>query len=221
MIIILLRTLLIYVFLIAIMRMMGKRQLGELEVTDLVITLLLSEISTVPLTDPSKPLFQAILPIITLASLEVLTSWLCLKIPKFKVMLSPKPAILVHNGRIDRKQMQKARISLDELMCELRQKEIADISQVQYAIIESNGKISTFKKIAEQPPSATALGIDVTENGMMRTVLCDGLYADKTLRALGLDRNWLNKQLKSRGVSPGQVFFAAVDDSGNLHVQTK
>ena len=65
------------------------------------------------------------------------------------------------------------------------------------------------------------MGIDVTENGMMRTVLCDGLYADKTLRALGLDRNWLNKQLKIRGVSPGQVFFAAVDDSGNLHVQTK
>ncbi len=215
------RTILIYVFLIVIMRLMGKRQLGELEMTDLVITILLSEIATVPLTDPSQPLTRTIIPVSTLALLEMLTSWIALKLPKSKVFLSPKPAILIRNGIIDRTQLQKARVSLDELMCELRQKDASDVGQVQYAILESSGKISVIKKAAETPPTATQLGIQPQETGMMRTVFCDGMYADKTLRALGLDRNWVKKQFKSHGLSPDKVFFMTADDAGNVRIQKK
>ncbi len=217
----LIRTVFIYVFLILIMRMMGKRQLGELEMTDLVITLLLSEIATVSLTDPSIPLMHSVIPVATLALLEMLTSWLSLKLPKLKTMLSPKPAILIHNGTVDREQLQKARVSLDELMCELRQKDISDISQVQYAIMESSGKMSVIKKAAESPPTAAQLGIQPDESGMMRTVFCDGFYADKTLRAIGRDRHWVNKQIKSCGLTPETVFFVTADDAGNVRVQQK
>lgn len=217
----LLRTVLTYVFLLFIMRLMGKRQLGELEMTDLVITLLLSEIATVALTDPDKPILHTIIPVTTLAVLEVIASYLSLKFPKLKALLSPKPAILVHNGKIDRQQLQKARVTIDELMCELRQKDVSDIDQVQYAIIESSGKISVLKKASETPPTAALLDMQPPENGMMRTVFCDGVYADITLRALGRDRNWVDKQIKQHGLLPEKVFFVTADDAGNVRIQQK
>lgn len=217
----LIRTVMIYVFLILIMRLMGKRQLGELEMADLVITLLLSEIATVPLTDPSKSLLNAIIPVTTLALLEMLTSYLTLKLPGTKALLSSKPAILVRNGIIDRAQMQKARVSLDELMCELRQKDVSDVNQVQYAIMECSGKISVIKKASESPPTAAQLGVELQETGMMRTVFCDGVYADNTLRALGLDRNWVDKQIKQHSLHPEKVFFIMTDDAGNVLIQEK
>lgn len=215
------RTVLTYFFLIFIMRLMGKRQLGELEMTDLVITLLLSEIATVALTDPTKPILHAVIPVATLALLEVLTSFLSLKLPKFKTLLSPKPAILVHNGKVDRKQLQKARVSLDELMCELRQKDVSDLASVQYAIIESSGKISVIKKAADTPPSANQLGMQPPENGMMRIVFCDGGYSDATLRAMGRDRHWVDKQIRQHDLTPDKVFFVMADDAGNVRIQQK
>ena len=221
MLILLLRTVLIYVFLIAIMRFMGKRQLGELEITDLVITLLLSEIATVALTDPTKSLWHSVIPAATLAVLEVLASWLSLKIPFLKTFLSPKPAILIYNGKIDRKQMQKARVSLEELMSELRQKDIPDLDQVQYAIMESSGKISVLKKASDTPPTAAQLGMQTNECGMMRTVFCDGVYADSTLRAMGRDRNWVDKQIKQRNMTLNEVFFMLADDADNIRIQPK
>jgi uncharacterized membrane protein YcaP (DUF421 family) len=217
----LIRTVLTYIFLIFVMRLMGKRQLGELEMTDLVITLLLSEIATVALTDPTKSFLHTVIPVITLAILEVLTSYLSLKFPKFRKILSPAPAILIYNGKVDRRQMQKARVSLDELMCELRQKDAADIGQVQYAIIESSGKISVIKKAADSPPTAAQLGMQPCESGMMRAVFCDGIYADKTLRAIGRDRNWVNKQIRQHGLTPDTVFFVTADDNGNVRIQQK
>ena len=217
----LIRTVLTYIFLIFIMRLMGKRQLGELEITDLVITLLLSEIATVALTDTSKSLLHTIIPVFTLALLEMATSWLALKVPKFQKLLSPKPTILIQNGKIDRKQMQKARVSLDELMCELRQKEISDIEQVQYAIMESSGKISVIKKAAESPPTSAQLGLHLPECGIMRIVYCDGTYDDNTLRALGLDRHWVDKQVKTHSFSHASVFFLMTDDAGNVRMQQK
>lgn len=221
MLILLTRTILIYLFLLLVMRLMGKRQLGELEMTDLVITLLLSEIATVALTDPTKSLWHTIIPVTALALLEMLASWLALKLPRLKQLLSPKPAILIHNGKIDRKQMQKARITLDELMCELRQKDIPDICQVQYAIMESSGKISVIKKAAESPPTALQLQLQSLESGMMRTVYCDGAYDDKTLRALGLDRRWVDHQIKQHNLTPSRTFFVMTDDAGNVRIQKK
>ena len=218
---ILLRTVLIYTFLIGIMRLMGKRQLGELEVTDLVITLLLSEISTIPITDKNTPILYAVIPVATLASLEVFSSGLSLKFPALKKLLSPKPAILVHNGRADRQQMQKVRISLDELMCELRQNNVSDIDQVQYAILESNGKISVITKSAYSPPTAQMLGMSPEEPGIQHILFCDGIYSDQTLRSLGKDRVWAQKQMRAQGVTPEQVFYMMADDLGNVRIERR
>ncbi len=218
---ILFRTILIYVFLIAIMRLMGKRQLGELEVTDLVITLLLSEISTIPITDKNTPLLYAIIPVATLASLEVIASGLSLKYPALKKLISPKPTILIHNGRADRHQMQRVRISLDELMCELRQNNVSDIDQVQYAILESNGKISIITKASCTPPTAQMLGMSPPEPGIQHIVYCDGVYSDQTLRSIGKDRVWAQKQMRDQGVTPEQVFYMMTDDLGNVRIERR
>ncbi len=218
---ILFRTVLIYIFLIGIMRMMGKRQLGELEVTDLVITLLLSEIATIPITDKNTPVLYAIVPVVTLASFEVFTSALSLRFPKLKALLAPKPAILIHNGTVDRKEMKKVRISLDELLCELRQQNVPNIRQVQYAILESNGKISVITKAASSPPTAEQLGLQPSEEGILHIIYCDGIYSDHTLRSLGKDRNWAQKQMKQQGLSPEQVFYMTVDDLENICIQRR
>ncbi|MBQ7379633.1 MAG: DUF421 domain-containing protein [Clostridia bacterium] len=221
MFIILFRTVLIYIFLIGTMRLMGKRQLGELEVTDLVITLLLSEIATIPITDKSTPLLYAIVPVVTLASFEVFTSGLTLKYPKLKKFLSPKPAVLIRNGKADRREMQKVRISLDELLSELRQKSISDINQVDYAILESNGKISIITKAAYTPPVANQFGMAPQECGIQHIIFCDGVYSDQTLQALGKDRIWVQEKMKEHGLSPDQVFYMIADDLGGVVVERR
>ena len=218
---ILFRTALIYFFLIGIMRLMGKRQLGELEMTDLVITLLLSEIATIPITDKNTPVLYAIVPVVTLASFEVFTSALSLRFPKLKALLSPKPTVLIHNGEVNRREMKKVRISLDELLCELRQQNVGDIEQVQYAILESNGKISVIVKSLCTPPTAEQLGMRPPEQGILHIVYCDGVYSDHTLRSLGKDRRWAQKQMRLQGLSPEQVFYMMVDDLDNIRIQRK
>ena len=218
---ILFRTALIYFFLIGIMRLMGKRRLGEIEMTDLVITLLLSEIATIPITDKNTPVLYAIVPVVTLASFEVFTSALSLRFPKLKALLSPKPTVLIHNGEVNRREMKKVRISLDELLCELRQQNVGDIEQVQYAILESNGKISVIVKSLCTPPTAEQLGMRPPEQGILHIVYCDGVYSDHTLRSLGKDRRWAQKQMRLQGLSPEQVFYMMVDDLDNIRIQRR
>ena len=146
MVTILIRTLIVYFSLIATMRFMGKRQLGELEISDLVTTLLLSDIATLPITNTDIPLSHALIPILTLTSLEVVLSGLLLKIPVFKKILSVRPAILIRHGKPDCAAMASVRVSAEELLSQLRQKDIADPSEVEYAILEPNGQISIVKK---------------------------------------------------------------------------
>ena len=152
MIIIFLRTVLIYVFLIVILRLMGKRQLGELEMSDLVISLLLSEIATIPITDRTSPLSHAVIPILTLASLEFITSALTLKLPRFKKLLSSEPTVLICNGRVLRAEMKKVRVSLDELLCELRQNNVSDIV-----------RIAGYQHITEKPSGAPVKSLFIAE----------------------------------------------------------
>lgn len=200
---ILLRTLLIYGFLILIMRFMGKRQLGELEVTDLVTTLLISEIASLPLTEENIPLHHALLPIITLAGLEVGMSALLLKRPIFKRLLIPRPTILMSHGVPDRKAMKKARLSCEELLSQLRLKGVNDPQNVEYAVMESNGQISVIQ--SESDGDSTAL------TGVMRLIISDGWVNRDNLRLIGRDTAWLEKYLKKRGLHSRDVFMLLSD----------
>ncbi len=200
---ILLRTLLIYGFLILIMRFMGKRQLGELEITDLVTTLLISEIASLPLTEEDIPLHHALLPILIIAGLEVGMSALLLKRPIFKRLLIPRPTILMSHGVPDRKAMKKARLSCEELLSQLRLKGVNDPQNVEYAVMESNGQISVIQSESD--------GDSATLTGVMRLIISDGWVNRDNLRLIGRDTDWLEKYLKKRGLHARDVFMLLSD----------
>ena len=197
----LIRTLLIYAVLIAIMRLMGKRQLGELEVTDLVTTLLISEIASLPLTEESIPLHHAVIPVLTLALLEVGASALLLKLPAVKRLLMPRPTLLLLHGVPDRAAMKKARLSCEELLSQLRLKEIYDPQDVAFAVMEPNGQISVIPEAEGTLPS----------RGMLRLIISDGGINHENLRSIGKDTAWLEAYLKRKGYLPRQVFMLLSD----------
>ena len=154
MVTVLFRTIFIYIMLIIAMRLMGKRQIGELEISDLITTFLISEIATLPITDPEIPFLHSIIPIIILLTLEVVISMLLAKVPILKSILSARPTTLIKDGAILQKAMRDARISFDELFSELRSQSIYDISEVKYAILEQNGKITVVQKARFRQPNA-------------------------------------------------------------------
>lgn len=221
MVTILIRTLIVYIALIGTMRFMGKRQLGELEISDLVTTLLLSDIATLPITDTNIPLSHAVIPILTLTSLEVVLSGVLLKLPSLKRILTVRPAILVRHGIPDRKIMRSVRVSAEELMSQLRQKDVTDPAEVEYAILEPNGQISVVKKTAMREATAADLGLEPREAGMMHLVVCDGKVNRLNLSMAGKDEVWLTRELNHRKLALGEVFLLLVDDAGQVAVYPK
>ena len=141
---VLIRTLIVYVLLTATMRIMGKRQLGELEISELVTTLLISEIAILPIGDPELPFVYAVIPLVTILSLEVFLSTILLKCPKLKNVVSPRPNVLIRHGKLDQKEMERNRISIDELISEVRQKSLTSLEEVDYAILEHSDEIYVF-----------------------------------------------------------------------------
>ncbi len=218
---ILIRTLIIYAALIVIMRFMGKRQLGELEISDLVTTLLISELASLPLTDKDIPLSHAVLPILVLMALEVLLSDAILKFPFAKRIFSVRPAILIRHGVPDRAAMRAVRISLEELISQLRQKDVTDPDEVEYAILEPNGQISVVKKASRQQATPEQLGIQTSESGMMHLIVSDGQVYPHNLEQAGKDERWLEAFLLTRHCALEDVFMLMVDDGGQVRFLTK
>lgn len=214
---ILLRTVIIYIVLIGTMRLMGKRQLGELEVSELVTTLLISEIASLPIGDPSLPVVYAVIPLVTILSLEVSLSVLLLKCPKLKDLASARPSVLIRHGRVDQKEMRRIRISIDELVSEVRQSGLPSLEDVDYAILEQNGKISIIPKKTSQPPDAKSLGISLTESGVMHVLIGDGKVDEYNMKLLGLDTDWLYTRLSEKLLTVEEVFFLGMDDGGTLY----
>ena len=214
---ILLRTVIIYIILIGTMRLMGKRQLGELEVSELVTTLLISEIAAAPIGDPTIPVFYAVIPLITILALEITLSIILLKCPRLKNVASSRPSILIRHGRIDQKELRRIRISIDELISEIRQTGLSSFAEVDYAILEQNGKISVIPRKSAQPPSAVDLGLHLKEPGIAHALIEDGVINRYNLELLSLGEDWLQARLAEKALVASDVFFLGIDDSGALY----
>ena len=211
------RTLLVYVFLIFIMRLMGKRQIGELEVTDLVATLLLSEIASLPITDPNIPVLHAIVPMIVLLSLEVFSSYILLRAPKLKNFLSASPTILIKDGILDQAALLATRLSIEELMSEIRQQGYYSFACVWYAILEKDGKLTILPRARYSPPTQEMLNITSPEESLMHIVYNGGSWNDKGLALIGKDRPWLGKQMERRGVTLSDQFCVTANSRGEIY----
>ena len=215
------RTIIIYLILMCAMRLTGKRQIGELELSDLVITFLISEIASLPITDNLIPLSHAVIPIITLVTFEVLTSFLVVHFPAFKTMVSARPSVLINKGKPDRRAMLTARISIDELISEMRQKGITDISEVEYAILEQNGKLTVIQKAPYKPPTAAELNIKTTEAGISHIVVCEGRINKNGLKILSISKKDVLTELSRQGVSLKNVYVMLMDDAKKIQIIKK
>ncbi len=215
------RTVIIYFVLMLIMRIMGKRQLGELDIGELVITIILSEIATTPITNPERSILEAIIPTVTLASLEILTSILVLKAPFFKSLLSSKPSVIVARGVINYQMMKKVRISLEELISQVRQNGVYDLNEVDYAILEENGKMSVIPKNKNRQPDKSDFDIRCQDNGLMHLVISDGAVNMHSLRLIKKDREWLERKVKKFDVAIKDIYCMTVDDAGKIFIQKR
>lgn len=215
MITIFIRTLIIYVILVFTMRLLGKRQLGELEVSELITTILLSEIASLPIANQDIPLSYAIIALITIMSFEVSVSFLTSKFPSLKNIISSPPSTLIYKGKINQKELEKNRISPEELISELRLKNITDISHVEYAILEQNGLLSVIPKIEHQMPTLNQLNIDDTERGIYHIIISQGTWNDYNLQLLNKNKSEFEKYLKLQNISPSDIFLLLIDDNQN------
>ena len=203
---IVMRTLIVYVLLAFSLRIMGKRQLGELDVSELVSTLLVSEIASIPIDDPDIPLMNAIIPILFILSVEVIISTLKNKSERLKRTIEGKPEYIIYKGRLLQGSLKKNRISVNELLSELRAQGVGDMTDVYYAALEQNGALSVIKQ--DDGPLAHA-------------VVIDGNVLIENLRSLGLNEEWLTKQLKSNKVKKDEVFLMTVTDEKQINIIRK
>ncbi len=218
---ILIRTVIIYAILIIAMRLMGKRQIGELEVSDFVTTLLISEIASIPITDNELPLSHAIIPIITLLTFEVVSSGLLATFPKIKNFITARPATLIRDGKICEKAMRQARLSMDELISELRQKDIADPSEVRHAILEQNGKITVIPKAQFRPPNARQMNIQVRDSGLYHIIIDKGVINKHNLKELNLSHADITQKLASQRLTLKDVYLMMMSDEKDVEIIRK
>ena len=196
---------------------MGKRQIGELEVTDLVATLLLSEIASLPITDPNIPVLHALVPMVVLLSLEVFSSYILLRAPKLKKFLSATPTFIIKDGVLDQAALVATRLSIEELMSEIRQQGFCSIAYVWYAILEKDGRLTVLPRARYSPPTQEQLNISSQEESLMHVVYNGNVYNDMGLSLIGKDRAWLKKQMARRGVSLADQFCVTANNHGEIY----
>lgn len=222
MVIAFLRTIILYAFIIVGIRLMGKRQVGELEPSELVLALLIADLAAVPMQDFGIPLLTGLIPILTLLCITMALSVLTMKSIKFRAVLCGRPSIIVENGKPRQGEMKRNRFTLDELMEELRMKGITDLSTVKYAILETNGQLSVLPFTAQKPPTAQDLDLHLPEPGLPVVLINDGRLMSRALHRRGLDETWLDKQLKEHHIKHVRdVFLLTVDETNKVCVIEK
>ena len=221
MLISLIRSIFLYLVLILVVRLMGKRQIGEMEPSEFVVTMLIANLAAVPMQDNAISLFSGLVPILAVLGLELVLAALSLKQIPLRRLLCGKPVILIENGKILQQNLQKTRINLDELTGQLREQEVLDLSTVKYAILETNGKLSVFLYAKHQPVSAMDAGIQVEEALLPYTLVSDGKLLEDNLRLSGHTRVWLEDSLRSFGGTVEDTFLFTVDAKGKTYFSKK
>ncbi|MBR6644946.1 MAG: DUF421 domain-containing protein [Clostridia bacterium] len=216
------RSFITYILLLLVLRLMGKRQIGELQPSELVTTLLLSEVASQPVTDDNIPLVYGLVPVAAILSFEVILSFAITKNKKFKKIMTGEISVLIDKGKLNMKEMKKNRISLEELASELRQKNIADISRVQYAIMEKNGKISVIEKAEYQPCTLEDMNIQSEERGIAHAFIVDGEICYENIESSGKNEEFLKKELEKRKIKSAEdIVLFTCDDAGNINIIRK
>jgi uncharacterized membrane protein YcaP (DUF421 family) len=210
------RTLILYFILMTGLRLMGKRQIGELEPSELVLTLIISDLAAVPMQDFGIPLVNGVFPIVTLLCVSMLLSFFSLKSIRFRGLVCGYPTVIIRDGKVLQQNMARNRFTVDELLEQLRSQGYSDLTAVKYAVLETSGQVSVLPYTKDSPVTPQVMNLTVQDDVTLPVlVINDGHIMSENLSASGYDALWLDKQLKERRLtSPRQVFFMTVDETG-------
>ena len=210
------RTVIVYFILIATVRLLGKRQIGQMEPSEFVVTMLVANLASIPMQDSGIPLLAGVVPIVTVLGAELLLSTLSLRSIRLRKLLCGKPVILIENGNILQENLRKTRVTLDELTGHLREKDVLDLRSVQYAILETNGNLSVFPYPKERPASAKDAGIPARKQYLPLTIISDGQLLRENLEKAKKDTAWVQRILEQHRATLADTWLLTVD--GGDHV---
>ncbi len=216
--IIIIRTLILYIFVTISIRLMGKRQIGDMQPNELVVTLLISEIAAIPLQDTSQPIISGVVAVFLLVIIEIIMSVLTMKFMRLRQILSGKSIIIISDGKIDQQAMRQVRLTVVDLIELLRAQEIFDISTVAYAVLEVNGNLSVLLKNSEQPVTAKQMGVKTQKDALLLPVITDGKIIKDSLKAINSTKNDVEKILRSKSIKISEVFLMTLDRLGNYTI---
>lgn len=215
------RAIILYVGVIICVRVMGKRQIGELQPSELVITLLISEVAAIPMQNNDIPLINAFVPLLVLVSLEIIVSVISLKSNTFRRIMQGNPIIIINNGVINQKEIKRLRFTVEDITEELHKKDIFNIDEVLYAIAETDGSISIMLKAENQPLTAKALQIKIPEDELYITIIDDGEILSKNFIDCNITDEKLNNILTTNNITEDDVLILSVSKSGKYNLIKK
>ena len=211
------RTIILYTALILAMRLLGKRQIGQMEPSEFVVAMLVADLASIPMQNNAIPLVNGLVPILTVMGLELILSHLSLKSIRLRKLLCGKPVILIDNGKIIQENLRRTQVTLDELSGHLREKDVLDIQTVQYAILETNGNLSVFPYPSEQPATARDAGVKAAKQYLPITLISDGRLLADNLKRAKKDGAWLHKVLRERNATLDGTWLLTVDDGEHVY----
>lgn len=217
----LIRTLLLYAIILGAVRLMGKRQISELQTSELVVTLLISDIAAIPMQDTGQPLLSGLLPIAILVFCEIVTSVIMLKSTRLRSLICGRPIVVINDGVIVQSELRRLRMTTEDLCEELRQKDIFCLEDVAYAIVETNGRMSIVKKPGKDVPTAELCGLIPPDNGIEAVVISDGVISDFSLRLIRKSQGWLEGILRGKNLSAKDVFLMTANTAGQFYIVKK
>lgn len=215
------RTIILYIIVLVVMRFMGKREIGQLQPFELAISIMIADLATLPMSEPGIPISNGIIPILGLLVMHIIISLINMKSVKMREIICGKPSILIFRGRIDEKALQRERFTINELEERLRGQNIFNISDVEYAILETSGQVTVIQKPNKRTTIPEDFGIEPQYQGIAYDLIVDGKIMKENLQKLNKDYNWLVKQVEPFGIMPEEALVATIDASGNFYCQEK
>lgn len=217
----LIRTIILYVIIIFAIKLMGKRQISDLQTSELVITILISNIAAVPMQNTEQPLLTGVVPIGVLVCCEIFVSFLMLKNSNIRKLICGKPIIVINEGKVQQDSLKYLRLSVEDLFEQLRQLDVFSLEDVWIALMETNGKLSVLKKSEKQPPDAATLGITVPKSTIDTVVISDGVICDFSLSFCGLNREWLKGVVEGQNINIKDIFIMTANKSKQFNIIKK
>ena len=215
------RSIVLYIIVLIVMRLMGKREIGQLQPFELAISIMIADLATIPMTEIGIPIFNGIIPILGLLLMHLIISIINLKSLKGREIICGKPTILIYRGKIDERALKKERFTINELQEKLRGNNIVNLGDVEYAILETSGEVTIIQKPEKRGTIPEDFNIKPDYEGIPYDLVIDGKIMNKNLKSIGKNYSWLKKQVEKFGIKPEEALVVTIDGKGQIFCQKK